>query len=300
MADLSNSGGGGGGGNGGSTSPTATAPSTATPGIVPAALPPPQFNFPGGAINPYPYKIGDGMISLSPLDPTFSTYFANWLGSQIGRGATPFDLSALLPSSGGATQAGQLSAPLTELIQQLQNFYQGGSSNIPGLNTLANVASQGISAVPTWQTMVDAMQRNIGENAANLKEQFNAAGGLASSPYGTAVSDYYSQTAKDEGSTLAQLQYQGIQDQLGASQFLAQGAGNLGQYLQGLDQDSIDRLYKEFIRTRPEYNPLLQMEYGQANTFPPVYGKGVGGGTAGAIASGAGSIADIIGILAGL
>lgn len=237
-------------------------------------------------IIPQSHNIGDNIDTISPLSPELTSNFFGWLQSQIGQGATPYP--------------GNLTAPLNPIMQMLQQFYQtGGQTNLPGFNTLQNFSQGGATALPAWQSMVDAMQRQIGQGATNLKEQFNFAGGLASSPFGTAAADYQLQSSKDLNALLGQMQLATLPLQLGASQFLASGAGDLGQFLQSLDQESVMRMYAEFMRTQPEYSPLLNQLFGASTTFPPTvtpnYGIGAGGAllqSAGSIASG---IADIIG-----
>lgn len=239
--------------------------------------------------------LGNGFKIQSPIDPALTKGLENFLQSFLGKGATPFDLSALLPSSGQAGGAGQLSAPLTQMLQQLQGLFSGQTDPSQAgplggaFSTLSNVAQNGISAVPTWNTMVDAMQRQIGQGANNLREQFAFAGNLAGSPFANAIQDYQTQSNKDLNSQLAQMQYQGIQDQLGAAGSLMSGGSDLGQFFQGLDQASIDRLYNEFLRTQPEYNPLLGLISGLSTTFQPILSKQYGVG-AGAALQGVGSI----------
>jgi hypothetical protein len=144
--------------------------------------------------------------------------------------------------------------------------------------------------------MVEAMKRNTGENEANLKEQFNFGGGLASSPFGTAMTDFATQTNLDQNALLGQLQTSALESaqgrKLGAEEFLGQGAEGMAQFLQGLDQQSLDRIYQEFIRTSPQYNPLLGYQGQAALTFPPTNQKGSGGGGIGGILSGAGGAAQ--------
>lgn len=244
--------------------------------------------------------LGHGFFNEQPISPQLQNNFGNYLMQNLGKGATPFDLSALFPSSGQAGSQGQLSAPLTQLLTQLQGLFSGQISPSQGgpmggaFGTLSNVAQNGISAVPTWQSMVDAMQRQIGQGANNLREQFASMGALAGSPFGQAMTDYQTQSNKDLNSQLAQLQYQGIQDQLAAASGLMSSSDSLGQFIQGLDQGSIDRLYNEFLRTQPEYNPLLGMTAGLATTFQPILTKNYGVG-AGAALQGIGSIAQGIG-----
>lgn len=296
-----------------------------TPGIVP-----PQgggsFSAPGGwkGAGGGPILGGGDFSVQQPIDPNLTGNLFGYLNSQIGKGVTPFDLSAILPSSGDTTQAGTLTAPNNALIQMLQQFFQTGKGGGPGGDflsqlaqggapgagnqTLQNIAQNGINAVPTWQTMVDAMQRQIQEGSTNLKEAFNVGGGLVGSPYGTALTDYTTQSNKDLNSILAQLEFQGINTQVGAAQTLGgeqQGAAqflqgqnqDFAKYLQGLDQSSIDRLLNEFIRTSPQYNPLLGYEFGAATTFNPVLNKSgqTGGGFLGGLSGAIGPLLAALG-----
>jgi hypothetical protein len=282
-----NSSGGGGGGNQFFPSlPTMPTPqNTPAPGIAPNQSPtatattgqPLQFTGPPGASGMT--GIGKGMFAQNPLDPALTSSLFQWLQSQIGQGVPGFDLSTLLPSSGQATAPGQLNAPLTQLLQQIQTMFGSGGQ-------IGQMAAGGIDAVAPWQKMVDAMQRQIAQGGANLKEQFNVEGGLASSPFGQAAVDYQTQSNKDLNSQLAQMQFQGIQDQLQAGN-MVQGAG---QFMQGLDQQAIQNMLQEFIRTSPQYNPLLGMEFGAATTFPPVLNPQKGGGALGGLLSSLGPL----------
>lgn len=236
--------------------------------------------FPPAASTDWANKdIGDQYFLQQSMYPGLSDKYAGWLQSMIGKGATPFNLQTQTPF-GGMTQPGQLSAGANPLLQQLMNFFQHGQSGgMPGANTLATIANKGIDALPEWQKMIDAQQQNIGQNQANLREQFASMGGLAGSPFGNAMSNYEQQTTKDQNALLGLLQQQNIlQGQLPAAQFLMQGAQGMGQYGQQLDQQSIDRMYNEFIRTRPEYSPLLQQLFGLSTTFQPALQKTSGGG----------------------
>src|SRR6266571_4454358 len=204
--------------------------------------------------------IGKGLYAQNPLDPALTSQLFQYLQSQVGQGVSPFNLSTLLPSSGQATQAGQLNAPLNSVLQNLMQLFN------PQSGSLGQLASGGVDATPVWQKTVDALQRQRDQGANNLREQFAFSGNLDSSPFGQSMVDYQTQTNKDDASLLANMQFQGIQDQLAAS---GQQQG-FGQFLQGLDQQSIQNMLQEFIRTSPQYNPTLGMQFGAATTFPPV------------------------------
>jgi hypothetical protein len=286
---------------------------TGMPGVVPAA---PSYGDKGDltgtqAVSGGTYKQANGLFTFAPMSPNFTTDFMNYLKGQIGNGATPFNLSASMPSSGVTTAPGQLSAPLTPVLQQLADFYSGKATTLPGadavkqgLGTLGDISKTGlpIDQTPAWQAMIAAQQRNIGMNEAGLREQFASMGSLRGSPFGQAESDYRMQTSKDQNAMLAQMVQQAQESAAGrrlsaggaltqAGGALTEGASSLGQVLQGLDQASLDRMLQEFVRTRPEYSPYLNMLYGAATTFPPQANVGKSGGLATGLAGSLGSAA---------
>lgn len=198
-------------------------------------------------------NLGRAGVTVPTLDPGFTQMMDEYLRSQLGQGVAPFNLSAFLPSTGGFTGPGQLTAPENPILQQLQQFYETGTGGpLPGV-------------LPMWQSEMKAMQIPIQEQLANIKEQFGSRGALGSSEMAQALETFGAQTAADQEALLGQLTLQAL------PQEAAFGAG-----LQNMDQASIDRLVQEFIRTSPQYNPLLQGELGFATTFPPVAGKGPG------------------------
>lgn len=223
----------------------------------------------GRTTNPGSENLGHGIIATGLQYGGLSQDFANYIMSQIGAGMSPFNLSTMLPT-GGMTQPGQLTAGLNPLMQQLQSFYMGQSTGLPGGNTMQDIANNGISALPEWQAMVNAQQQNIQQNQANLKEQFGAMGDLAGSPFGTAMSNYMQQTTADQNALLGQLQQQNIlQGQIPLMQNLMQSGQQFGGALQGLDQQAIQNMYQEFQRVSPQNNPMLPYIQGLATLYPP-------------------------------
>jgi len=189
----------------------------------------PNFSVSGSAPMPQQYtladqliggkhKLGGGMTAEPTMDPLFTNNFYGMLRQ--------------LMSGGG------------DLQNQLLSFLGGGQSNIPGASSLTSMAQTGnpISALPEWQKMIQAQQRGIGENAANLKEQFAFMGDLASSPMATGMSDYFAQTSKDQNALLGQLETQSMeaamQRELAASQDITGMAGAESQFLNQLFQGS--------------------------------------------------------------
>jgi len=271
------------------------------PGIVP-----PQGSYSSGSVVGYPsigpnpqsqygpyipgtlenvgeeQKVGGGMREGPTLDPALTQSLAGYLQSQVGQGITPFDLSAILPSSGQATTPGTLTAPLTSLMQQLQSFYSGQGGGVSGVPGSSGPLSY---ILPMWQSEIQSMQQPIQENLANLKEQYGSMGLLDSSAAATGLSDYLAQTATGEQSLLGQLTLQALPQE----QTMAGG-------LQTLDQQSIQNLLQQFELTQPQNNPLLNEMYGMSTTFPPLFSKG--GGSLTAAIGGLGDAAS--GISAGL
>lgn len=158
--------------------------------------------------------MGGNVFTAPTYDPAFTSSFFQMLQGLLGGGSN--------------------------LQGDLLSFLSGGPTNIPGASSLASMAQTGnpISALPEWQKMLDAQQRNIGQNQANLKEQFAFAGDLASSPFGTAMTDYMTQTTKDQNALLAQLEQQAMEAAMGrelqASTSLTGLAGAESQFLDQL------------------------------------------------------------------
>jgi hypothetical protein len=165
------------------------------------------------------HQLGGGATAEPTFDPQFTQSFYQFLNS-------------LMTGQGG------------DLQNQLMQFLTGGKSNIPGADSLTSMAQTGnpISALPEWQKMIDAQQRGIGQGATNLKEQFAFMGDLASSPFATGMSDYFSQTTKDQNALLGQLDTQAMeaamQRELAASQDITGMAGAESQFLNQLFQGS--------------------------------------------------------------
>ena len=290
--------------------PVPVAPSGATPPPPPGVVPPVVSPVPSGPASPQGQgsgaprgpnnpvgesggvkNVGSGAATVTPLYPDFTQAFYNYLMTQMGKGATPFNLSASLPT-GGSTTPGSLSAPLNSVDQMLQSFYTTGTGGPAGTPTLAAEAQTGLptDATPAWQAMVAAEQRNTDQNAANLREQFAFGGDLKSSPFSTAMTDFYNQNTLNQNAQLTAAQLQSSEAAAGrqatAAQELTQGGTGFGGSLQSLDQQSIDNMLAEFIRTSPEYSPLLSQIGGAATTFPPTSVGSVGlGGLGGAVSS---------------
>ena len=245
---------------------TATGNAPATPTGGPYKLPSMGTSF----------QVGSANTGVSPLDTSLSNQFLSWLQQQTGKGATPYGGSVPLPT-GGTTTPGTLTAPLNPLEQQLQQYFMTGKSNIPGSDTMTKMAQTGmpIDQTAAWNAMVQSMQQQIENNAALLREQYNVGGmnPATGSAGSLGMANYYEQTSKDLNAQLLQAQTTALENAAGrqqaSSQFLQSAAQSLGNVLQGYDQTAIQNALNEFIRTQPEYSPLLNALYGAATTFPP-------------------------------
>jgi hypothetical protein len=266
--------------------------------VPPGVVPPSGSPYPSPGVLPYNANLTGtkgavGAAGTLPgnyysdptVDPLFTQGYAGYLSGQLGTGISPYNLSAYLPSTGGSTGPGQVSAPLTPELQQLMQFFQTGQGTGPGMQSLNQLSTTGdpINQLPAWEQMVQAEQQNITEGGNQLKEQFAGLGDLNSTAAGTAAGDYYSQAQLGENAQLTAAttaaQQQAVQNKMGASEFLNTGSQQLGQYLQGLDQQSIQNLMQEYFMTTPQENPLLAEEAQFATAYPPIYGsKGFGAG----------------------
>lgn len=232
-----------------------------------------------GAAAPY-YNQGSG-VATEPLQ--YSSLAGNWsnfLQSQVGQGT-------------GANP----------LLQQMLSFYSGGQATTPGAQTLSTIANQGISALPEWQSMVNAQQQNIQQNQAQLREQFASMGDLAGSPFGTAMSNYMQGTTANQNALLGQLQQTNIlQGQIPAAEQLTSQANQMAQFGQSL---------------LPAYNPLNQYSQQLSQQYAPMFKTTQGGGLLGGLLSsipllgqmggsiaeglsGGGGLTDVLSSLAGM
>ena len=238
---------------------------------------------------------------LSPLSPTLTQQYLEWLATQTGQGLPGYQGAVNLPS-GGQTQPGQLTAQENPVLAQLQTFLSGGGSGGNAqLGALGQMAQTGdpTNTMPEWQAMVAAMQQPIQQGQAALQEQFGEAGGAQSSVYGNAMSNYYNQANAQEQSLLGQLTESSQEAALGREQ-TAQGQllnanQGMGQYLQGLDQTAINNLLQNYYTTLPQYNPMNSELYGASTTFPSYVGKTFGeSGVAPALGGAASALAGAI------
>jgi len=297
----------------------------------------------------------------------------------------------------------QMVVPTTNAIDQwLANL----TNNTGWLTNLLEAAGYPTDATAAWQAMKEAAERSTREQAANLAEQFNVAGGRFSTSFGNAMTDFYNQANKDWNSTLAQMVYQSqeaarqrelaagttlanlgyqgasqlsaqnfqalmqqYQQALAAAQLMASGADTAAQQLAaqglqganatlnaamqaalgmygseynatnaiynlqnsllpmmmqygltgasslgnllnswlstglqaglaqyGISQEQLNNMYQEWLRTQPEYSPLLQYLYSAATGYPATYTQGYAPSQFGTILGGLGGLMGNLGV----
>src|SRR5438477_5788348 len=166
-----------------------TSSRAAPPGIVPPSGPgvgtPSGYTNPGFSLNnPLiggKHDLGGGARTEPTLDPNFTSQLFQWMQSQLGKGATPFDLSAILPSTGETTAPGTLTAPDNPILKQLMEFYTKGTGG-----PLPDV-------LPLWQSEMKSMEIPIQKQLASINEQFGARGALGSIELANAMETFGAQ-----------------------------------------------------------------------------------------------------------
>jgi hypothetical protein len=245
-------------------------------------------------------QLSGNQYEVPPIDSTLQNTMMNWLTSQIGQGMNPYNLQALLPT-GGTTGAGQVSSPLDPISQMMMQFYGGGGSNNSALNNLQQEGTTGnpIDQTPAWQAMVNSMQQQIGQGAADVKEQMAFSGNLPGSAGALAMSNYDTQSQLGLTSQLLGAQTTALENaqnrSLTADQSLQSGAQSMGSSLYGYDSSAISNLMNEYFATQSQENPALGYEFGGATTYAPTYGKTSSSGLIGSILSGLGSLGAGVG-----
>jgi hypothetical protein len=248
----------------------------------------------------------------STYNPVMTNALFSYLNSQVGQGLPQYP--------------GQLTAGPNINLQNLSSYLAGGPTSIPGMDQLSQIAQTGgglnlanapayqnllqmaqtgnpINVTPEWQAMVNAMQQNTQQQAANLQESMSAGGNLVGTPYGTTMQDFYSNIGAQQQSLLGQLstqaQQQAVQNQLAAQgqlvplglQAQQAGVGNqLGaigqiagqvlptsQQLQGVQQAGLSNAYQAWLQGLPQYNPTLGYQMAAGTTFPQYMQKAPSG-----------------------
>lgn len=170
--------------------------------------------------------------------PLFNTQFGQIPQSQLdqimrlinsGQGG--------LPISGAPTQQPAAPTPQSNLLTpNTQSSYAPAIdqflANLTGktsyLESMAQSGGNPIDTTPAWLAAVEAAKRNIAFKGADLAEQFNKGGNYFSTSFGNALSDFYSQTAKDQNAALLAAQAAASEAAQGRSLSASNALGQMG------------------------------------------------------------------------
>lgn len=266
-----------------------------------------------------PVNKGGSYGAGTPISPQFTEDFTQWLSTKMGKGATPYSVEGYAPTSGKFAQPGQLTADINPMLYNAGKFLETAPYDPSmwvqpkGQQTLDEMLATGmpIDQTPAWEAMTKAMDRTYEQGRGDIRSQMAGLGVIGGTPHGQAQTDYALQAAREKAGLLGTLQTGAMESARGRQvtalgiakdfhaldvnqqQFMIEAASKLGEVFQGLDQASIDRTLAEFIRTRPEYGPLLNFIYGLSQTFPPYLAGKTGLGTTGAVIGNIGTGAQV-------
>lgn len=165
----------------------------------------------------------------NPYGGAFGPQFGSIM-NYGGVGGAPTQAMQNLQNTGVAGGGGVPLALLAQggsaLTNPLSQTFMGAAPTQAGLNQMLATGGGPINQLPAWQAMVGAQQRNIQEGAANLAEQFGTSDNRFSSSYGTAMTDYLTQTQLGQNALLGQMTATAGEN---AQQRLLSAAGTLGQ-----------------------------------------------------------------------
>lgn len=205
----------------------------------------------------------------------------NRFSSSFGKGMSDFyeqttrDQNAML---GQMTLQSQEAARNRELAAAsgLASGSYGGVSQLSSQafqSTMTRMNQQFQAASQMYGTQ-EAARQTAAQTLASLGAQ--GAMALLSGSIAGAENLFGAETQAVFTEIARQLQLQGMTSQMPGElsqlwqQNLQTGAG-LGGMQYGLQQDQIDRMYQEYLRTAPEYSPFLPMLYSAATGYPPYY-----------------------------
>jgi len=138
---------------------------------------------------------GPGNYAMSNLMQYGNTGYAsgvpqNTMAQTGGYGSWGSNLTGMAGGQGAASSALSPNAS-TGGQQALQQMISGGGNPI--------------DQTSAWNSMVGAQQRNINENMAQLNESMGSSDNRFSTAYGTAATDYLSQTSANQNALLGQM-----------------------------------------------------------------------------------------------
>ncbi len=172
---------------------------------------------------------------------------------------------------------------------QLQSSEAAAGRNQAGISQLSSQDFQSLMQASggNIQGALQAMQLNSASGQADLNRQLAAATQFMQLGYGgsTTMAQLGAQGAQgmygtETSAGQQEIQRQLLLQQLGLSAMTSSGQLGLSNLSLGntigqgqftdLNQQS-SAAYQEWLRQQPQYNPLLQMMYGGATAFPPMY-----------------------------
>jgi hypothetical protein len=193
---------------------------------------------------------------------------AQTLASIGGQGATSLaslgQQGPMLVASLGANAAGQLSSQdFASKMAQYQASLAAAQQMASGSDAAAAwLAGQSNNAGGAIVNNSIAANNTLTNNAVNAAGQLHA-GQLSTLP------NFMNYQLGLGGQNLA------AGGQLSAGHNAGINAGiQLGGAQYGMQGNEIDRIYQEWLRTQPQYNPLLPYFYGASTAFPPMYTPG--------------------------
>jgi hypothetical protein len=153
----------------------------------------------------------------------------------------------------------------------MANFYEqtAKDQNAALLQAQTQAAEQAAQRQLTASQYIQQQQ----QQAQEYQQQMQAATGEFIQGQGQQAQEYQQGMQAGTGEFLQQqnvaTQEFQKQQQAQAGQFMSQLSTGLSQVFQGYDQSAIQNAMSEFIRTNPEYSPLLNSIFSASSTFPP-------------------------------
>jgi len=225
-------------------------PDMTAPQLNITQIPPQQRTAEGQAASLFRNSAGDPPnLSYTPVEDN------DPLGKLSQSGVPSGTLASVRqPAMGG------YSYPGTGLgVSGYSSWNSGNPSDVDYLRQLVESGGSMYNfTTPQWQQMVNAQQRGLQSNYANMMEGFNASGNFPSSAFGNAAVDYWSQASKDQNSLLAQLSNTAWENaagrvSTGANTLAGLGYNWAGQQSEQAFQDYLTQLNQAFQGSQTMY-----------------------------------------------
>lgn len=200
----------------------------------------------------------------------------------VGMGTTTDVLSQIMSTLGYNPGQKNINPLMSNPFSSL--FSTPGKDGAPPMNTLdfmtqmagGGGAATPVSALPAWQAMVDAQQRNLSSGAADLSSLFSTSGARFSSDFGNAATDYMTQARLGQNALLGQMQLPAL---LQSQQISANAGMQLpGTMLQG-NQFGFNALMNQLggLQGAATWTPQYYMPQYKPSGFSQLMG-GIGSG----------------------